>query len=209
MRQNEWRHADGLSFDGELFLWQGLGCFVGCQEWVQGAVDRILALKPARVLEIGCGSGLLLFRLAPHCQYYCGTDFSLLLIVAEELLNAVLRDHIESARPRGARITLTQLDHAEPWITPTDHPLLRAGAAALTKAYGVEPVLTRSGGSIGAVHSMSRHLQTPCLLVGFVQPDCFMHAPDERLDLDSFFAGRKAALHLWEDVGQLPRSKLQ
>ena len=133
-------------------------------------------------------------------------------LVPDQDANAVsraLRDHIESARPRGARITLTQLDHAEPWITPTDHPLLRAGAAALTKAYGVEPVLTRSGGSIGAVHSMSRHLQTPCLLVGFVQPDCFMHAPDERLDLDSFFAGRKAALHLWEEVGQLPRSKLQ
>jgi SAM-dependent methyltransferase/acyl carrier protein len=46
------------------------------REWVQGAADRILALKPARVLEIGCGSGLLLFRLAPRCEYYCGTDFS-------------------------------------------------------------------------------------------------------------------------------------
>src|SRR2546430_16107613 len=46
------------------------------QEWVQGAVERILALKPARVLELGCGTGLLLFRLAPHCREYCGADFS-------------------------------------------------------------------------------------------------------------------------------------
>src|SRR5207248_6450511 len=29
-----------------------------------------------RVLEIGCGTGLLLFRIAPHCESYCGTDFS-------------------------------------------------------------------------------------------------------------------------------------
>jgi methylase of polypeptide subunit release factors len=28
------------------------------------------------VLEIGCGSGLLLFRLAPHCAQYHGTDLS-------------------------------------------------------------------------------------------------------------------------------------
>ena len=37
------------------------------REWVEGTVSRILALKPTNVLEIGCGTGLLLFRVAPHC----------------------------------------------------------------------------------------------------------------------------------------------
>ncbi len=46
------------------------------QQWVNHTVDRILSLKPNRVLEIGCGTGLLLFRIAPHCLKYCGTDFS-------------------------------------------------------------------------------------------------------------------------------------
>ncbi|MBN2535368.1 MAG: amino acid adenylation domain-containing protein [Spirochaetales bacterium] len=46
------------------------------QEWVDNAVEEILSFKPKRVLEIGCGTGLLLFRIAPHCDYYCGTDFS-------------------------------------------------------------------------------------------------------------------------------------
>jgi amino acid adenylation domain-containing protein len=45
-------------------------------EWVEGAVQKVLSLGPSRVLEIGCGLGLLLFRIAPHCTYYCGTDFS-------------------------------------------------------------------------------------------------------------------------------------
>jgi len=44
--------------------------------WVDGAVQRVLALRPRRVLEIGCGTGLLLFRVAPHCESYLGTDFS-------------------------------------------------------------------------------------------------------------------------------------
>src|SRR5215207_9459695 len=35
-----------------------------------------MALKPQRVLEIGCGTGLLLARIAPHCEQYTGTDFS-------------------------------------------------------------------------------------------------------------------------------------
>jgi amino acid adenylation domain-containing protein/non-ribosomal peptide synthase protein (TIGR01720 family) len=49
------------------------------REWVLGTVERILALqprRPRRILEIGCGTGLLLFRLAPRCAAYWGTDFS-------------------------------------------------------------------------------------------------------------------------------------
>lgn len=46
------------------------------QEWVERTVERILSKQPKRVLEIGCGTGLLLFRIAPHCTHYCGTDIS-------------------------------------------------------------------------------------------------------------------------------------
>jgi amino acid adenylation domain-containing protein len=44
--------------------------------WVETTVQRILSLRPKRVLEIGCGTGLLLFRIAPECAYYHGTDVS-------------------------------------------------------------------------------------------------------------------------------------
>jgi amino acid adenylation domain-containing protein len=45
-------------------------------KWVDNQVEQILALQPDRVLEIGCGTGLILFRIAPHCDQYLGTDFS-------------------------------------------------------------------------------------------------------------------------------------
>ncbi|HEY0739714.1 MAG TPA: amino acid adenylation domain-containing protein, partial [Herpetosiphonaceae bacterium] len=44
--------------------------------WVDQTVERILALEPANVLEIGCGTGLLLSRVAPACASYWGTDLS-------------------------------------------------------------------------------------------------------------------------------------
>ncbi len=46
------------------------------REWVDHTVSRILSLRPARVLEIGCGTGLLLFKVAPHSRQFIGTDFS-------------------------------------------------------------------------------------------------------------------------------------
>lgn len=67
-------------------------------EWRSTAVDRILALKPRRVLEIGVGSGLLLSQIAPECVEYWGTDFSAPTIHALQL--AV------SGQPWGGRVHL-------------------------------------------------------------------------------------------------------
>jgi amino acid adenylation domain-containing protein/thioester reductase-like protein len=49
---------------------------VEMQEWLNATVQRIRALQPQRILEIGCGVGLLVQQLAPHCYEYVGTDFS-------------------------------------------------------------------------------------------------------------------------------------
>ncbi|MGH9332371.1 MAG: amino acid adenylation domain-containing protein, partial [Vicinamibacteria bacterium] len=46
------------------------------REQVSQTVARISSTNPERVLEIGCGTGLLLFELAPRCRSYLGTDFS-------------------------------------------------------------------------------------------------------------------------------------
>ena len=45
-------------------------------EWRDTTVAQILELEPQRVWEIGCGTGMLLFKIAPHCQEFLGTDFS-------------------------------------------------------------------------------------------------------------------------------------
>jgi amino acid adenylation domain-containing protein len=46
------------------------------REWLDCTVERILQLSPRRVLEIGCGVGLVLQHVAPRCEAYVGTDFS-------------------------------------------------------------------------------------------------------------------------------------
>jgi acetylornithine deacetylase/succinyl-diaminopimelate desuccinylase-like protein len=118
-----------------------------------------------------------------------------------------LRGHVEAIQPRTVRVTLTEIEgHAEPWITPVEHPLNQAARRALALVYGTEPAFIRAGGSIGAVDSLSRELGAACLLVGFVLPDCRAHAPNESLDLESFFLGRRAAVELWKEIAAITPS---
>lgn len=43
-------------------------------EWVDRTVELILSTAPTFVLELGCGTGLLMRKLAPHVRRYVGTD---------------------------------------------------------------------------------------------------------------------------------------
>jgi 2-polyprenyl-3-methyl-5-hydroxy-6-metoxy-1,4-benzoquinol methylase/acyl carrier protein len=82
------------------------------REWVDATVARIASQRPRRVLEIGCGTGLLLSRIAPQCEEYVGTDFSAtaldqvrkLMATQEELshvaLSQRLGDDFEGLEPQ-------------------------------------------------------------------------------------------------------------
>lgn len=71
---------------------------VEMREWVERTCDRILEHKPKRVLEIGCGTGLLLFRIAPHVEHYHGLD------IAATALDGIRADR--AFAPIADRVTL-------------------------------------------------------------------------------------------------------
>jgi amino acid adenylation domain-containing protein len=56
------------------------------REWHTATVDRIMALSPRRVFEIGVGSGLVLSRVAPRVEAYWGVDLS------EQAITTLLRE---------------------------------------------------------------------------------------------------------------------
>ena len=46
------------------------------REWVETICARISNLRPKRALELGCGNGMILLRVAKLCERYVGTDLS-------------------------------------------------------------------------------------------------------------------------------------
>ncbi|MBY8864505.1 non-ribosomal peptide synthetase [Streptomyces sennicomposti] len=58
------------SFTGQVIREQDMA------DWADITARRVLAHRPRRVLEIGCGAGLIATRLLPECVQYTGTDLS-------------------------------------------------------------------------------------------------------------------------------------
>ena len=52
------------------------------QEWVEETVNEVLAKQPKRVVEMGCGKGMILFKVAsaPCVEEYVGCDLSRLAV---------------------------------------------------------------------------------------------------------------------------------
>ncbi len=86
------------------------------REWLDGVAGRVLALPHRRVLEVGCGTGLVLFRVAPGAERYRGTDFSAV---------ALAQVHAEASRRGLANVELDQRP-ADDWngIAPGDFDLV-------------------------------------------------------------------------------------
>ncbi|MFE9775395.1 thioesterase domain-containing protein, partial [Streptomyces sp. NPDC005931] len=84
------------------------------REWRAATVERIRALRPGRVLEIGVGTGLLLARLAPECEEYWGTDFSPVVVEA-------LRRHVDADPELARRVRLRVQAAHEHGGLPRDH----------------------------------------------------------------------------------------
>lgn len=76
------------------------------REWVDNTCLRILAGQPKRVLEIGCGTGLLLFRIAPHVERFHGLDISATAIegIQADPSFAAIADKVTLAQARADEI---------------------------------------------------------------------------------------------------------
>ncbi|NEP34767.1 non-ribosomal peptide synthetase, partial [Moorena sp. SIO3B2] len=71
------------------------------RDWAEDIVTQVLANKPNSVWEVGCGTGMLLFKIAPHTRAYYGTDIS-------EVSLKYIQTQIAQQPDKYAHVTLAQ-----------------------------------------------------------------------------------------------------
>jgi acetylornithine deacetylase/succinyl-diaminopimelate desuccinylase-like protein len=118
---------------------------------------------------------------------------------------ALVQQHVERVAPAGVTVTVENLHGGRPWRADLQGPIIDAGKAALTAAFGREPVITGEGGSIPVVGDFERILGAPVLLMGFGLPGENAHAPDEWISDENYRSGIRAAAVLYEEYGKRSR----
>jgi acetylornithine deacetylase/succinyl-diaminopimelate desuccinylase-like protein len=98
--------------------------------------------------------------------------------------------------------------HAEPGLEPfkgrTTGRLADAVRSAYRFGFGSEAVLTREGGSIGAVPTMERVLGAPVVFLGLSLPEHGYHAPNEFFEWGQAEGGIAAFAHFFAQLAHEP-----
>nr|WP_179946145.1 dipeptidase [Planococcus kocurii] len=102
---------------------------------------------------------------------------------------AKLKAHVESHKPAGVTVEITEFDKGKPFLTPFDHPAIQAAGRSYEKVYGVPTAFTRMGGSIPIVAAFDEILGLPVVLMGFGLASENFHAPNEHFHLENFDKG--------------------
>ncbi len=83
--------------------------------------------------------------------------------------------------------------------TPLDHPALQAVQRSMSRAFGVEVLYTREGGS-GPEADLADVLDAPVVFLGVGVPDDRIHAPNEKVEIPLLLKGAEAVAYLWSDL---------
>lgn len=107
---------------------------------------------------------------------------------------------VEELADESVEVSVRFFHGGEPVITDRDAPTVRAATRALSKVWDNDAVFTRGGGSIPVVATFSKVLQTPTVLMGLGLKDDRLHSPNEKFNLENFYAGIRASAYLWEEA---------
>ncbi len=94
-----------------------------------------------------------------------------------------LADHLRAAAPWGVSVECTTEFTGAPFRARTDGPAYRAMRAAMSRAYGRDPVLLGQGGSIPLCNVFEEtYPDAEQVLMGVEEPQTLIHAPNESVD---------------------------
>jgi len=122
-----------------------------------------------------------------------------------ERIYELVREHILRVAPEGCRVEVTNLGGGLPSLTPMDHPATQAAVRAIEATFGRQPLFIREGGSIPVCASFESILGLPVVLLGFANPDCNAHAPNESMILANYETGIRTIARYWDELASIPR----
>jgi acetylornithine deacetylase/succinyl-diaminopimelate desuccinylase-like protein len=112
---------------------------------------------------------------------------------------------LHEAAPAGATVEVEELEGStRPGLVRPDHPVIGIAQDAFEAAFGIRPILTRSGGTLPIMPALADK-GIPTILTGFALPESNVHSPNERMLVEFFPRGIATMKELYSRLGDLPR----
>jgi len=110
---------------------------------------------------------------------------------------------LREAAPAGAELAVERRGEGPAALIEADSRAVQLALDAVERAVGARPLLVRIGGSLPIVSALAER-GVPTVLTGFALPDCNLHAPNERMPLESIEQGIAAATEILRGWAALP-----
>ncbi|WP_031034050.1 dipeptidase [Streptomyces sp. NRRL F-5650] len=171
---------EGLAYDEEQFR-RDARVLDGVELIGSGSVaDRIWARPAVTVLGIDCPP---VVGATPSVQAGARALVSLRVPPGVDAAEAakLLRAHLETRTPWGARVAVEQIGQGQPFRADTTSPAYQAMADAMAVAYpGEEMQYAGQGGSIPLCNTLAAlYPEAEILLIGLSEPEAHIHAVNE------------------------------
>jgi acetylornithine deacetylase/succinyl-diaminopimelate desuccinylase-like protein len=120
----------------------------------------------------------------------------------EQVVPEVVR-LLHEAAPEGATVEVEELPGStRPGLVAADAPVIKIAQDAFENAFGIRPILTRSGGTLPIVPALMDK-GIPTILTGFALPESNVHSPNERMLVEFFPRGIATITELYTRLGDL------
>ncbi|MFQ5412605.1 MAG: peptidase dimerization domain-containing protein, partial [Phycisphaerae bacterium] len=129
---------------------------------------------------------------------FAGAKISMRL-VPDQTAGEIGRLFEETVRSRVPdTVTVEVRDHVgcDPYLADLSSAGMSASRRAIAIGFGTEPVLIREGGSLPILPMFKSILGADSLMLGYCQPNCNAHSPNEFLHVRDFEAGMRSTAAL-------------
>ena len=111
---------------------------------------------------------------------------------------SLFKAYISKIAPKDVEVEVIEHHGCNGFLIPVTSKAYKAAARAMGEVYGIEPVPSRGGGSIGILADMQQILGADPLLMGFGLERDFIHSPNESFLLDQLFKGMESIALFYE-----------
>jgi acetylornithine deacetylase/succinyl-diaminopimelate desuccinylase-like protein len=124
-------------------------------------------------------------------------DFRLIPNISPARAIVKLRDHLKAQGFDRIEVK-GEARTEDPYKISAREDISQSIIAAAHEVYGEPPIVN----GVSAEGAILKHVWIPCVLTGFANPGCNLHAPDENIHIDKYIQGIKYAAAIMDHFGR-------